>query len=325
MLTILAFKPYTVKMQLPGSSIPSRSLKIYLLFAILGSIATAALLVIDKRMLSGEPLWLKPLKFFLSSGIMVATVEWIFSRSASPSLKLDRCRQAVAWGLFFEMAVICTQATRGVKSHFNYESSFDAALFVLMGLVVTGVVIAAAWGTFRATGADSRMSQGERSAARWGMTIFVLAAFLGNAMARPTPSQMEVLRAGKIPNTMGSHFVGSEEGSTQTLPLTGWSQESGDLRIAHFFGMHAIQILILMTLAMRRRSIPLNSPQVTRGIRNLGLILGAIWMQLLVIALLGRSILNPGLILGLPLIALVSASMGWVAFLLLRSDRRENL
>jgi hypothetical protein len=50
----------------------------------------------------------------------------------------------------------------------------------------------------------------------------------------------------------GGHTVGAPDGG-RGLPVTGWSADHGDLRIAHFLGMHGLQVLPLLTWWIGRR------------------------------------------------------------------------
>jgi hypothetical protein len=88
----------------------------------------------------------------------------------------------------------------------------------------------------------------------------------------------------------GAHTVGAPDGGPG-LPGVGWNREHGDLRVAHFIGLHALQILPLVTLAMRRRGW-----DGTRQVRMVWATAAShfgLYFLLLSQALRGQSIIRP--------------------------------
>lgn len=212
-----------------------------------GAAGVAALL--DRRRLDGAPVWDKPIKFAISLGTYTVTLAWMLSMIAKPSL------HRVGWwaGAFgaaactIEMAVITLQAARGRRSHFNVATPLDSRLYLVTGLMLPGI-----YGVILVIGILLTVFSrpvGDRSlvwALRSGLVIGVSGLTVGFAMGRPTPDQ----RAETRPSTVGSHSVGGDDPSGG-LPFLGWNTQHGDLRVAHFIGMHALQGLPLLALALR--------------------------------------------------------------------------
>jgi len=224
-----------------------------------GALMAAALipalagLWLDPRLITGAPAWLKPAKFAVSTAIYALTLAWIFTYLPA----WVRTRRVVGRGsaaiLMFEVGAIYLQAWRGTTSHFNVATPVDAALFMTMGLAIViqtvgAVVVAVA--LWRQPFADAARGW----ALRLGLTVTIVGASTGGLMTTPRDSQIAEARATHHMLVSGSHTVGAPDGGPG-LPGTGWSRRHGDIRVAHFVGLHAIQVLPVVAWLLTRRRL----------------------------------------------------------------------
>ena len=246
-------------------------------------------LLVDPRIITGAPAWLKPFKFAVSTAIYSLTLAWIFERLPD----WPRVRRVVAWTtaivFVLEVAIIDAQAWRGTTSHFNVSTPLNAVLFFIMGgaiLVQTLVSVAAAVALWRQRFTDRALGW----ALRLGMTLTIVGASTGPLMTRPTAAQIADARAGGRMTVSGAHSVGGVDGGPG-IPVTGWSREHGDLRAPHFIGLHAVQALALIAVGLRRW----RRPEVVR-VRAL-LVAAASYASLFLLllweALRGQSVVSP--------------------------------
>lgn len=199
-------------------------------FALLALLAPLAVAWgLDDRVLRGANVWLKPMKFALSLGLFALTTAW-FVGHLLPTARRLRAVDVIVWVLIgsasFELAYIALQAGLGRGSHYNVGDPLHAVMYTLMGmgaLALTATQPALAWLLLRH--ADPRRAPAYRLAVVIGLVLtFVLGAGVGGLLSGLQPPQ------------------------TSALPIIGWSMAGGDLRPAHFLGIHAQQALPLLGL-----------------------------------------------------------------------------
>ena len=208
-------------------------------------------LVVDRRVIKGAPAWLKPAKFALST--MIAC--WSFAYCIASSTIWPRFTRALdillAAGLFVEIALIDMQAARGTTSHFNNGTHFDIRVYAVMGVSIVCIwlsMLLLTFVLFRQPFAGSAWGW----SLRLGMVLALFGTGSGGLMTMPSSWQLAEAHArGRMP-IVGAHTVGAPDGG-RGLPVTGWSVEHGDLRIAHFIGMHGLQVLPLLAWWIARR------------------------------------------------------------------------
>jgi hypothetical protein len=174
---------------------------------------------------------LKPLKFAVSIAVFLATMGLVLPRLAMP----EAVRIVFSW-LFLatmvaEMVPIAIQALRGTTSHFNLLGAFDSVMWRTMvsAIVVAtlGLIGMALVASLRPMVEANGREMDVLSATAWraGLWLLLLVPVSGFAMG----SRL-------------SHSVGGADGGAG-LPFVNWSVRHGDLRVAHFFAMHAVQVL----------------------------------------------------------------------------------
>jgi hypothetical protein len=208
--------------------------------------------LLDDRVLLGMPIWAKPLKFALSFVLYAVVLAWLVSRLQSLRRTGWWAGTLLAVASVAELVLITVQVVRGRASHFNVATPFDAAVFSTMGALVAVIYVCTlvvAAGLFRTDLGDRALTW----AVRLGVLVAVGGLSVGFLMLGQTPEQAAAAAAGEPLLTSGAHGVGVADGGPG-LPLLGWSTTGGDLRVGHFVGMHALQVLPVVALALARWS-----------------------------------------------------------------------
>ncbi|MFD5163022.1 hypothetical protein ACFWMJ_34045 [Streptomyces hawaiiensis] len=207
------------------------------------AVVSAVGLLVDDRVLVGAPIWAKPFKFAVSFVAYCLSLAWMLSLLPGGRRVSWWAGTVVALASLVEMVIITGQVVRGKRSHFNRATPFDEALFNAMAVTVVilwaGTLVVAVL-LLRAMIADRASAW----AVRCGILLALAGAAVGFLMTQPAPGQ----RRG-ISKVVGAHSVGVPDGGP-SMPLTGWSTTGGDLRIPHFFGMHALQLLPLLVMVL---------------------------------------------------------------------------
>ena len=206
--------------------------------------ATLIGLLVDPRVITGSPAWLKPAKFAISIAIYSYMLLWLLTFVRGHRLLVGLVAWGTAIALLVEMVLIGGQVVRGTTSHFNVSTAFDAAVWNIMAASIVVV-----WFLNLLAAVLLLRQRFSSSAFAWALRFGLLIALVGMAvaffMAQPTPAQ-EVAAAvsGSMP-IAGAHAVGVDDGGPG-LPVVGWSTEGGDLRAAHFVGLHGLQAMPLL-------------------------------------------------------------------------------
>ena len=313
MAVISSHQPLTSFNWLNLRSILRQSFRINPLLTVVGILllctfaGTLLGLIIDHRVITGVPAWVKPAKFAISLSIYSFTILWLLNFIQGHRRLVSLVTTITALFASGEMVIIITQVIRGTTSHFNLSTPLDATLFQVMG---AGAVLAWIMGAIVAI--LLLMQRMTDPAFAWSLRLGILLSLVGMAVAflmtQLTALQLAALHAGQPVTIIGAHSVGVADGGPG-LPFLGWSTVGGDLRIPHFIGIHALQVLpfIGCFLSLRRFASLRTGHRValiwTFGLSYLSLITLLIWQ-----ALRAQSIIAPDALTLQALAAIISAT-----------------
>jgi hypothetical protein len=170
--------------------------------------------------------WIKPVKFAMSFASFVWTVSLFLIALRIPAWQRRLARHAMVLSIVLEMLALAGQAWRNAPA-----ASLNPVDFWLQQLTVAMVSVNTAltvWLLVVFCGKRERIKIDDAAqivAIRLSLIIFLAGNAVGGYML-----------------ARGSHTVGATDGGPG-LPFVNWSTIAGDLRIAHFIAIHAIQIV----------------------------------------------------------------------------------
>ncbi|MEM7662554.1 MAG: hypothetical protein AAF292_09920 [Pseudomonadota bacterium] len=234
-------------------------------------------LAIDPRLHNDVSIWIKPLKFQISMAlhlITLAVLVRMFSEKTRRSSWITALAVSSSFAALVEITLIGGQAARGVGSHFNTDAPMDNIIYAIMGvgsliLILPALIIGI---RFLASKSTDRMPSTMKLAAGSGLLLsFVFTLTVAGYMSM-----------------QGGHWVEAPTTDANGLPVVGWTRQGGDLRVAHFFATHIMQVVpIAGWLAVHR--LRWRQPRATLLVGTTAVLMSALALGTFVQALNGQA------------------------------------
>ena len=232
-----------------------------------------AALPFDQRRILGLNPWIKPIKFEISVIVFLVTMGMLLRVLGETGLWANLTAW-LGWGfgiaMIIENSIIAMQSARGVRSHMNFTTLFDGLAFGTMGLFIAlNTAMLAVLLVLFCSG-----KVGRPAAEIWGIRLGLAMILAGS------------IEGVRIVMNMG-HTVGAKDGGPG-LPFVNWSTLHGDLRVAHFFALHALQMFWLLGWGLGQTR--LSSAVGTAAVWGTAAVYGAgVWL-LFAAAMAGRPV-----------------------------------
>lgn len=185
--------------------------------------------LVETRTFNGINVWIKPLKFMSSAAIFLATLV-LFMPFLDRGQRERKSVNVAVWiisvFLLLEILYITFRASRAEASHFNRESVLNIVLYAWMGITILISTVLTGWIGWLILKSKESIARPElRYAIGVGLVV-------GTALGSLTAVYM---------STQTGHWVGGVRNDAGGSFFFGWSRTGGDLRVAHFIGLHAMQ------------------------------------------------------------------------------------
>ena len=251
--------------------------------------------LVDGGPWEGPVSWRKPIVFGLSFTVTVATLAWF--------LTFLHPRKVTGWTVVVLLAVtsvgevflISMQKWRGVASHFNEDTTFDALVFSAMGLLVAEIALVTVFITVRSF---------VRIDAPASLTLAIRAGLVLMLVSQAVGGQM--IAEGE--NTIGA---------------------AGALKVPHAVTLHAAQVLPALALLLLMARFPERHRVRTVGLGTVGY--ACLIASTMVQTYSGRGALDPGVgstvlaLIGLAILAAAAVIAVRGILALSRTSEREAL
>lgn len=268
-----AQRPGLVRTWLEESLARQRALTLFGLMMWAAMVPTLLAWGLDDRTLRGVNVWVKPLKFMASLGLFALCTAWFVGLLPNAQRHRSAVR-IVVWTLIgaglFEIVYITLQAALGTASHYNADTRFHSLMYSLMAVAAVAMTATQpllAWQIARRGRNDLPVVW--RDAVVLGLVLTFLLGTGSGAL-------------------LGSAQPPSGEG----LPLVGWHLGGGDLRFAHFVGMHAQQWLPLAGLLL----VGMPTGRARLALAGVVVLVVGVWLWAMLTGLQGAVFVPPGVL-----------------------------
>ena len=238
---------------------------------VLSGIFHLGVYVVDGGAWEGPLSWRKPIVFGLSFGITLATLSWFMT--------FIRPRRLWGWVLIgafsvasvVEVFLISMQTWRGVPSHFNEDTPFDAAVFSAMGMLVTIIAVLTVVIVVRALmSLDAPPSLA--LAIRLGLLLMLVSQAVGVQMIVEGGNTFGAEGALKVPHAFTLH-VAQVLPALAILLLISDSPESRRIRIVSMAAVGSGLVIASTGLQVYAGRAPLDLDLTSSALAAVGLVL----------------------------------------------------